>query len=190
MNNTMRLSFSAAVASLVASPALAATGPFFSLKNTDFVVLLAFLLFIAVLFYFKVPSMLGGMLDKRADGIKSELEEARTLREEAQTLLASYERKQKEVQDQADRIVSAAKEEATAAADQARADLAKSLERRMAAAEEQIGSAQAAAVKEVRDQAVVIAIAVARDVIAKQMSAADGNKLIDDAIGQVDAKLH
>ncbi len=185
-----KLTLSAVLAGLAASPAFAAGEVFFSLKNTDFVVLLAFLLFIAVLYYFKVPGLLGGMLDKRADGIKSELEEARTLREEAQTLLASYERKQKEVQDQADRIVSAAKEEASAAADQARADLVKSLDRRMAAAQEQIASAQAAAVKEVRDQAVTIAIAAARDVIAKQMTAADGNKLIDDAIGQVDAKLH
>ena len=52
-----------------ASPAFAASGPFFSLGNTDFVVLLGFIVFIAVLFYFKVPSLLGGMLDKRADGI-------------------------------------------------------------------------------------------------------------------------
>ena len=190
MSKKMRLTLSAVVASMVASPVFAAEGAFFSLKNTDFVVLIAFVLFIAVLYYFKVPGLLGGMLDKRADGIKSELEEARTLREEAQTLLASYERKQKEVQDQADRIVSAAKEEANTAAEQARADLAKSLERRMAAAKEQILSAQTAAVKEVRDQAVVIAIGAARDVIAKQMSAAEGNKLIDDAISQVDAKLH
>ncbi|MFD2738167.1 F0F1 ATP synthase subunit B [Sulfitobacter aestuarii] len=186
----MRLTFSALTAALLAGPALAAEGPFVSLHNTDFVVLLAFLLFIAVLFYFKVPSLMAGMLDKRAEGIKSELDEARALREEAQTLLASYERKQKDVQDQADRIVSAAKEEANAAAEQARLDLAKSLERRMAAAEEQIGSAEAAAVKEVRDQAVIIAVAAAREVIAKQMSAADSNKLIDDSIAQVDAKLH
>lgn len=186
----MRLTLTAVLAGMIASPALAAGDVFFSLKNTDFVVLLAFILFIAVLFYFKVPSLLGGMLDKRADTIKSELEEARALREEAQTLLASYERKQKEVQDQADRIVSAAKEEAKAAAAQAQVDLAKSLERRMAAAEDQITSAQAAAVKEVRDQAVTIAIAAARDVIAKQMTATDGNKLIDDAIVQVGDKLH
>ena len=85
--------------------------------------LLAFLLFIGILFYFKVPSKIGEMLDGRSSAIKSELDEAKALREEAQSLLASYERKQKEVQDQADRIVSAAKEEATAAADQARADL-------------------------------------------------------------------
>ncbi|SFE79242.1 ATP synthase F0 subcomplex B subunit [Sulfitobacter brevis] len=186
----MRFTLATLLTAVAASPAFAATGPFFSLGNTDFVVLLAFILFIAVLFYFKVPSTLGSMLDKRADGIKTELEEARALREEAQTLLASYERKQKEVQDQADRIVTAAREEAESAAVQARAELARSLERRIAAAEEQIGSAQAAAVKDVRDRAVTIAIAAARDVIAKQMTAADGNKLIDDAIAQVDAKLH
>ena len=186
----MRLVLSTSAAALLASPAFAAGEVFFSLKNTDFVVLLAFLLFIAVLFYFKVPTMLAGMLDKRAEGIKSELEEARALREEAQTLLASYERKQKEVQDQADRIVSSAKDDAQKAAEKARADLAKSLERRMAAAEDQIGSAQAAAVKEVRDQAITIAVAAAREVIAKQMTAAEGNALIDDAIKQVDAKLH
>lgn len=191
MLNAMRTSATALMITVVASPAFAAGDkPFLSLKNTDFVVLLAFLLFIAVLFYFKVPSLLGGMLDKRAEGISSELSEARALREEAQTLLASYERKQKEVQDQADRIVSAAKEEARLAAEQARVDLGKSLERRMAAAEDQIASAQSAAVKAVRDQAVTVAVAAARDVIAKQMSAADGNALIDDAIKQVDAKLH
>ncbi|MCL4145289.1 UNVERIFIED_CONTAM: hypothetical protein GTU68_015999 [Idotea baltica] len=119
------------------------------------------------------------MLDGRAAGIKSEIEEARKLREDAQTLLASYERKQKEVQEQADRIVAAAKEEAAAAGEQARVDLAKSVERRLAAAEEQIGSAEASAIKEVRDQAVLIAIAASRDIIGKQMTAADGNNLID-----------
>ena len=112
----MRFTLATLLTAVAASPALAATGPFFSLHNTDFVVLLAFILFIAVLFYFKVPSMLGSMLDKRAEGIKTELDEARALREEAQTLLASYERKQKEVQDQADRIVTAAREEAEVAA--------------------------------------------------------------------------
>ncbi|MBD3664641.1 F0F1 ATP synthase subunit B [Sulfitobacter aestuariivivens] len=186
----MRLTLTSLIAAMIASPAFAADGPFFSLRNSDFVVLISFLLFIGVLVYLKVPGLLMGMLDKRAEGIKTELDEARALREEAQTLLASYERKQKDVQEQADRIVAAAKEEANAAAEQARKDLAKSLERRMAAAEDQIGSAQSAAVKEVRDQAVTIAVAAAREVIAKQMTADDGNKLIDDAIEQVDAKLH
>lgn len=186
----MRLTLVTLLTAAFATPALAADGPFFSLKNTDFVVLLGLIVFLGILMYFKVPSVVGGMLDKRADDIKSELDEARRLREEAQTLLASYERKHKEVQEQADRIVSAAKEEASAAAAQARLDLEKSVARRMAAAEDQIASAQASAVKEVRDQAAVLAVAAARDVIADQMTASDGNALIDAAIAQVDAKLH
>lgn len=178
------------VALTAAGPALAAPGAFFTLVNTDFVVVIAFLIFVAILLYLKVPSLLGGMLDKRADGIKAELEEARALREEAQTLLAGYERKQKEVQEQADRIVAHAKEEASAAAEQAKEALKVSIARRLQAAEDQIASAEAAAVKEVRDRAITIAVGAANDIIARQMTAADGNKLIDEAIAEVDAKLH
>src|SRR5690606_41721360 len=108
---------------LVASPAFAAGGPFFSLRNTNFVVLLAFLIFVGVLVYFKVPALIGRLLDKRAAGIKSELDQARALHDEARSTLASYERKQKELQEQADRIVPPAKREAAAAAEQANANL-------------------------------------------------------------------
>ena len=173
-----------------ASPAVAASGPFFSLNNTDFIVTLAFLLFLAVLAYFKVPSMLGGLLDKRSADIKNDLDEARALREEAQGILASYERKQQEVREQADRIVAQAKEDAAAFAEQAKTDLEASLARRLQSAEDQIASAESSAVKEVRDAAIGIAVGVANDVIAKQMTAAQGNKLIDAAIAEVDAKLH
>ena len=178
------------IALMVASPALAASGPFISLKNTNFIVLLAFILFILVLFYYKVPSVLGSMLDKRAEGIKSELDQARELREEAQSILASYERKQKEVQYQADRIVESARKDAQAAAEQAKEDLRASVARRLAAAEEQISSAHASVEREVRDKAIGVAIAAARNVIAAQMTAASASKLIDSAITEVDAKMH
>ncbi len=175
---------------VVASPAFAASGPFFSLKNTDFIVTLGFITFILILLYFKVPSMIAKMLDQRAEGIKSELDEARALREEAQSILASYERKQKEVQEQADRIIESARSEAQAAAEQAKEDLQVSVARRMAAAEEQIASAQASAERDVRDAAVTIAVSAARDIIAKQLTATEGNKLIDAAISDVETKLH
>jgi len=175
---------------LVAGPAFAATGPFVSLRNTDFVVLLAFLTFVAVLVYFKVPGLLGGMLDKRADTIQSELDEARALREEAQSLLASYERKQRDVQAQADRIVEQAKKDAEAASEQARKDLKLSLARRMQAAEEQIAQAQASAVRDVRDQAVVISVAAARDIMARDVSGDAAATMIDASIEEVAERLH
>lgn len=191
----MRYLTLASVALLAASPVYAASKnpfsvEFWKLSNTDFIVSIAFILFIGVLFYFKVPGMITRMLDDRAAGIQADIDEARSLREEAQTLLASYERKQQEVQAQADKIVAQAKVDAEAAAEQARADLKTSIARRLAAAEDQIASAEASAVKEVRDTAAVVAVQAAQDVIAKQMTAESGNKLIDDAIAEVDAKLH
>ena len=155
-----------------------------SLFNTNFVVLVAFLLFVGVLVYLKVPGLLGRMLDDRAEGIRRDLDEAKALREEAQTLLASYERKQAEVAEQADRIVAQAKSEATEAAAAAEEALKASIARRLAAAEDQIASAQASAVKDVRDQAIQVAVAAASDVIASKMTATEGNGLIDAAIAE------
>ena len=175
---------------LMASPAFAASGPFISLRNTNFVVIIAFAIFIGIILYLGVPKMLGGLLDKRAAAIKAELDEAKSLREEAKALLASYEKKQTEVQAQADRILEAAKAEAAAAAEQAKADIVSSVARRLAAAEDQIASAKASAVKEVRDQAIVVAIGAARDIISKQMTEAESNSLIDASIDDVGSKLH
>lgn len=178
------------VALSAASPAWAAEGAFFSLSNTDFVVLIAFLIFIGVLVYYKVPGLVGRKLDERAEGIKSDLDEARAIREEAQSLLADFERKQKDVQAQADRIVAQARDEANEAAKEAREDIARSVERRMKAAEDQLASAETRAVRDIRDQAVSVAVAAARDVIAKQMTTEDRNASIDAAIDEVEAKLH
>lgn len=186
----MRLTL-AALFALAASPALAASEyGFFTLQNTDFVVSIGFLVFVGILLYFNVPRQAAGMLDKRAHGIQAELDEARALREEAQALLASYERKHKEVQEQADRIVASAKEEASNAATAAKDDIARSITRRLTAAEEQIASAEANAVNAVRDRAIVVAVAAAKDVLAKQMDDAAASSLIDDSITTVDEKLH
>jgi len=178
-----------------AGPAAAATknifsADFYKLTNTDFIVLLAFLIFLGVVVYFKVPGIIAGMLDKRAAQIRADLEEARALREEAQTVLASYERKHEEVKTQADRIVSHARQEAEEAAELAKADLGRSIERRLKAAEDQIASAEAAAIKEVRDRAAQIAVAAAGDVIARAMTAKDAGRLIDESIATVEDKLH
>ncbi len=188
----MRVLFALGLTAL-ATPALAAGGEeygFFSLKNTDFIVLIGFLLFIGILVYFKVPAILSKMLDDRADRIRADLDEAKALREEAQTLLASYERKHKDVQEQADRIVESAKRDAEQAAEQAKADIQGSVARRLAAAQEQIASARAAAVKDVRDEAVTVAIGAARAILAGQMDAGRQDALIDAAIDEAGQKLH
>lgn len=176
---------------LIAAPALAAEeGPFFSLRNAEFVVGIAFVVFVGVLIYMGIPKRIGAMLDDRATGIKNELDEARLLRDEARALLTSYEAKQREVAEQSARIVATAKSEAEAAAVQAKADLHASIARRLAAAEEQIESSVKAAERAVRDQAISVSVAVAADVLKRQMTADQAAAAIDASIAQVAAKLH
>lgn len=179
-----------AVTLLAASPAAAASGPFFSLRNTDFIVLLAFLVFVGVLIYFKVPSIVGSKLDERADGIRKDLDEARRLREEAQEIYASYERRQREVQGQADEIIANARREAEAQAAKAKDDLKTSIERRLKAAEDQIASAEKDAVRAVRDRAVQASIAAASELLAAQVKAGQRSAGIDDAIEDVARRLN
>ncbi|MEM8572372.1 MAG: ATP F0F1 synthase subunit B [Pseudomonadota bacterium] len=160
------------------------------LNNTDIVVAIGFLIFVGILIYVKVPKLITSKLDARADGIRAELEEARALREEAQTLLASYERRQREVTAQAEEIVTAARAEAEQAAAQAKEDLRASVDRRLATATEQIQAAEQAAIKDVKDRAVSVAVAAASEVIQKSMKRADIKASIESSIKEVGQKLH
>ena len=173
-----------------AAPAHAASGPFFSLQNTNFTVLIAFLIFVGILIYFKVPGMLTGLLDKRAVRIQEELETARKLRDEAKALLASYDRKLKEAKEQVERIVANAQSDAANAAAAAKADLASSIARKIQAAEEQIAAAETSAVREVRERAIAVAIAAAGDVLGKQMTGESAGALIDNSIAEVGQRLN
>ena len=158
--------------------------------DSHFVVAVAFVLFVVLLGVLGVHKLLAGMLDQRADRIRSELDEARRLREEAQATFADFERRSREVQGQADEIVAHAKAEAERAAEIAKADLAASIERRLKAADEQIGMAEASAIREVKDKAVQVAIAAAAEVMAARMTTEKANTLIDDSIKAVGDRLH
>jgi F-type H+-transporting ATPase subunit b len=168
----------------------AAGDVFFSLGNTNFIVLLSFLLFIGVLLYLKVPSLVTGMLDKRADSIKLELEEAKSLREAAQSILAGYERKQHEITEQAERIIESAKRDAHAVSVQAEADLELSIQRRLQAAEDQIAAAESSAINEIRETAISVAISAASEAIWLHTSTEDQANLINKAIVEVGGKIN
>ena len=74
-----------------------------------FWVLVSFIGFMALLAYYGVPRLIGKALDDRADAIRKELDEARRLREEAQALLADYQKKAKEAENEAKGIIDQAK---------------------------------------------------------------------------------
>jgi len=153
-------------------------------------ILIGFILFIAILFYFRVPSKIASMLDGRANRIRAQLDEAREAKEEAQTLLASFERKQADVQREADEIVKRAKTEATGASEQAQRDLEESIARKLRAAEERIAQAEASATREVRNAAAAAATAAAREAIGGGLSPERGDAMLDDSISNIGARLN
>ncbi len=157
--------------------------------DPKFIVALAFIAFLGLLVYLKVPQALARSLDSRADRIRAELEEARKLREEAQALLAEYQRKQHAAEEEAEAIVKQAKEEAQRMTREAREAMANMVARRAKEAEQKIAQAEAQAVADVRNSAAEAAATAAATVIAAKATGDTSDKLIAAGIKDVAAKL-
>ncbi len=158
--------------------------------DASFWALVGLVIFLALVVYLKVPGKVAKGLDDRADKVRDELEEARKLREEAQGLLAEYQRKRKEAEEEAAEIVSAAKREAKAYAEDATRKTEEFVKRRTALAELKIEQAESQAVAEVRASAVDVAVEAAEQILASKVTGTIASKLVKDGIAEVKAKLN
>ncbi len=161
-----------------------------ALSTPEFWVAVSFFGFVALIVYFKVPGMVLKALDDRADAIRRELDEARRLREEAQALLADYERKARNAAKEADEIIQLARQQAETLAAETRESLKDSLARRTKLAQDKIARAEEQALGEVRATAATAAIAAAQQIIAARMTPAASKKLVDQSIKNLKAKLN
>ena len=150
----------------------------------------ALFLFLALIAYLGVPRMIGKALDARADTIRNELEEARRLREEAQQLLADYEKKRKEAEKEASDIVAAARHEAEILVADAKQKTEDYVARRTALAEQKIGQAENDAVAEVRSRAVDIAVEAAGRLLSDKIDAKANTALFKAALDDVKTRLN
>ena len=160
------------------------------LSSLDFWVAVSFVGFIALIVYFKVPGKVTGALDDRAEAIRKELDEARRLREDAQAILADYQRKQRDAEREAESIIKQAKAEAKMMAEETRASLKDQLERRTELAQDKIARAEAQALNEVRTAAIDVAIAASERIIGDKLTPKAADKLIADSIGDLKTKLN
>ena len=158
-------------------------------QDPTFWVLVAFIGFISVLVYFKVPGMVTKGLDARADKIKADLQEADALLTEAQDLLASYQKKQREAADEAQEIQARANEEAERIVQNGRTRLMDSLQRREKLAMDRITQAEASAVDEIRARTVDIALDATRNLLAENLSDNKANAMLNDAIKELPDRL-
>ncbi len=166
---------------------IAEAGAFY--ESPHFWVDVAFVLVIAFA-YRPVARAIAAALDARTAKIRARLDEAHRLREDAQELLATYRRKQRDAMKEAEDIIAYAKAEADRLAVQAAKDREETFARREQQAIDRITQAEARAVKEVQDLAVDVAVAAARQVLAQSVTADQASRLVDSAIQDLPSRLH
>jgi F-type H+-transporting ATPase subunit b len=160
------------------------------LSTPEFWVAVSFFLFLGGILYLGVHKKLATALDKRAELIVKELEEARHLREEAEKVLADYRRKQGDAVKEAEGIISLASKEAEILAAETRHSMAEHFERRMKLAEDKIARAEADALREVRSAAADAAVTAAQSVIAEKLTPEAADKLVKQGIDALKGKLN
>src|SRR5262245_17527809 len=157
--------------------------------NPETWVAIAFIVFV-VLAGKPIVRAIGKSLDARAARIKSELDEAKALRDEAQKLLADYQRKQQAAMRDAEAIVAQARGEAERLKTEAAANLDAAFARRERMAMDKIAQAEAQAIADVRNHAIDVAVAAAEHLLKSKTDTARGERLIDSAIAELERKLN
>ena len=158
--------------------------------EAEFWVGVAFFVFVALLGYLGAHRMILASLDQRRDKIKSELDEARRLREEAEKLLAEYRRRQQDAESEAQIIIRNAQAEAERVAEEAHARLEELIARRTAIAQTKIAQAEAQALADVRAAAADAAVTAAEKILRQTAKGKVADDLIAKGIEDVKAKLH
>lgn len=157
--------------------------------DEQFWVAVAFAVFM-VLVWRPVGRALAGALDKRSAAIENELAEAVRLREEAQATLAAYQKKHREITEEAEEILKHAREEARAMQNNAQDVVKKAVELRIAQADEKIALEEKKAIQDVQRQVVDVAIQAARSVMVDNLQSEADEQLIRLAVKDINRVVH
>lgn len=159
------------------------------LLDAHFWVGVAFVVFLGILVMAGVHKFAWKALGEAGAKVQAQLDEAESLRREAQDLLAQVQR-QKEASDKlAAEMLANAQEEAKRLQAEAQVKLAEQLERRGLMAERKIAQAEAQAEADVRAAAAELASDMAEQVLVQRLAGATSDPLVDRALGQLAGKL-
>lgn len=161
----------------------------FGLEAEDWVAV-SFVILMGVFAYFGIHRTVLKALDHRRDRIKTELDDARRLRDDAAALLADYKAKYATAEKQAQDIITSAREEAERIAAEARTKMEDFVTRRTKTAENKIAHAEAQALSDVRAAAAEAAVAAASSILSQSVTGDVADDLVSKGIGEVRAKLN
>nr|WP_236554938.1 hypothetical protein [Novosphingobium sp. 9U] len=132
-----------------------------------------------------VPKLVTSGLDAKIADIKSQLEQAKSLRAEAEALRQEYADKIANAEKDAASVIEHARHEAEAIVAKAEADTTEVIARREKMAQDKIGAAERSAVADLRTKAARAAAEAAKGLIRNNYSADADRALVDQSIGAI-----
>jgi F-type H+-transporting ATPase subunit b len=147
-------------------------------------------IFLAILVYAGAHRTILEALDARRARIQAELDEARRLKEEAQQLVAEYQRRRQDAEREAEGMIANARAEAERYAAEQKVKMDEFVARRTKMAETKIEQAEAQALADVRSAAADAAVAAAADILVRSARGKIADDLIVQGIRDVKAKLN
>ncbi len=160
-----------------------------SLDNTDFVVLISFLIFVGVLVYFKVPAIIASFLDKRSADIQNEIDKASEILEEAKEILSSIEADHIRTSETIEQMVMTAKDRAGEEEEKAKKQIEELMKSKLISAEGQVRSNERKILEEIEARAIDLGIEKVRAKLSKSLSGNDYDKLFDASIQSIEKGL-
>ena len=160
-----------------------------SLDNTDFVVLISFLIFVGVLIYFKVPSIVGAFLDKRSNDIQSEIEKAGEILEEAKKILSSIEADHIRTSETIGQMVESARSRAGEEEEKAKKNIEELMKNKLISAEGQVMSNERKILEEIEGRAIDLSIEKVRMKLSKSLLSSDYDNQFDASIQSIEKGL-
>ncbi len=151
--------------------------------DSTFWVAVSFIIFVGVLFYFKVPQKIYVALDDGINEIKKNIEEAEKLKEEAKSILSDYEAKLDKSKVEIDLMIKNAQKESEANIIKVNDQFHEIFENRKKMAEEKIKQMKLQATKDIKNYSVEVAIIALEKIIKNSI---DKKKLDKIYISSVD----
>tara|TARA_B110001452_G_scaffold201191_1_gene171240 strand:- start:50 stop:580 length:531 start_codon:yes stop_codon:yes gene_type:complete len=157
--------------------------------DATFWVAISFIIFIGVIVYLKIPQKITEILDKLISEIKNEIDESEKLRSEAKVLIENAQNKLNTAQTVSNNILEQAKKDGDNLVIEMNDKFYKSSEIKKNLVENKISQMKEAAIKEIKDVSIKIAINSVKKIISTSVDKSKLNSLFDKNLEETKAEL-
>jgi len=157
--------------------------------DATFWVTISFLIFLAILIYFRIPQKVMEVLEQNISNIKNQINEAEKLKEDAKNILIEHEEKISNSKNEVRKLISKASEDAEKNVIKTNERFHNFMENRKKSAEERIRQLKNQAEKDIKNAAVKIAIESVEKLVKNSLDKSKLDKIYSSSIEETKLAL-